>query len=66
MVQEQREVLAAELRPLARFSTAEEHEELIDDLLTTKKLRCTKNMHYFIVSAHRLPNITLLTLMATL
>eukprot|EP00904_Undaria_pinnatifida_P006436 jgi/Undpi1/2922/HiC_scaffold_14.g06299.m1 len=36
---EQREVLAAELRPLARFSTAEEHEELIDDLLTTKKLR---------------------------
>eukprot|EP00904_Undaria_pinnatifida_P006489 jgi/Undpi1/2970/HiC_scaffold_14.g06347.m1 len=31
--------LVARLRPLARFSTAEEHEELINDLLLTKKIR---------------------------
>ncbi|CAN0395187.1 unnamed protein product, partial [Ectocarpus sp. 13 AM-2016] len=31
--------LIAKLRPLARFSTPAEHEELIDNLLLAKKMR---------------------------
>ena len=37
--QEDRE-LVAKLRPFARFSTPKEHDELIDNLLLAKKIRC--------------------------
>ncbi|CAN0386553.1 unnamed protein product, partial [Hapterophycus canaliculatus] len=36
--QDDRELIA-KLRPLARFSTAKDHEELIDNLLLAKKMR---------------------------
>jgi len=38
-LQEDRE-LVAKLRPLARFSTPQDHEELIENLLLAKKMRC--------------------------